>query len=83
MSFSDSGAYIDFSYRHRDHFCMFITGKVGSGTDNTIIDIALIMEDSASSRSSPNKLHVFPRWGTKFAIDLSSIPRRTRFAKRV
>lgn len=74
MSFVDSGAWIDFSYRHRHHLCMFVAGKVGCGTDDAVVDIALIMEDGASSRSSSDELHVFPRRVGFFAIYILGMP---------
>ena len=81
MSFVDSSAEIEFSYRPRHHFCMFVAGKVGSGTDDTVVDIAFIMKDSASSRSSSDKLHVFPRETGRFTTYLLSIAQGARLLK--
>ena len=70
MSFIDSSTEVGFSYRHRYHFCVLVTGKFGSRTDDTVVKIALIMEHGASSRSSSDKLHVFPRRADVFAVYL-------------
>lgn len=78
MPLIHSSAEIGFSYRPCHHFCMFVASKVGSGTDDTVINIALIVEDSASSRSSSDELHFFPRKAWRFAICLLSVTQSAR-----
>ena len=68
MSFVDSGAEIGFSYRLCHHFCMFVAGKVGGGTDDAVVDIAFSVNEGTASGSSSDKLHVLPRRADGFAV---------------